>query len=141
MQRIFTIKQGNKTLSLPHRNSNYVIGFKTAITARKVYYSLDPNPKFTLVRDQDIFLSEELNEKGYDINLSIDVGATLFIPKCKGSILEPLNDGGYHLNQIPEKEFISYPLDNRLGIIMPYELIEESIEEFIFKACVVDPVI
>jgi hypothetical protein len=136
---MFTIKQGNKTLSVLHNKRHYIIGFKNKILARKVYYNIHPSPQFTLVRDQDIDLSAVLKSNGFDISLSLDVGATLFVPKCKGSILDPMNDGGFHLSMVPEHEFLAFPIEHRLGVVMPYDLEDETLDEFMFKASVLEP--
>ena len=138
---MFTIKQGNKTLSVVYNKRHYIIGFKNKIMARKVHYSIDPIPKFTMVRDQDIDLTSVLKSNGFDISLLLDVGATLFIPKCQGSILDPMNDGGFHLSVVPEFEFLALPIEHRLGIVMPYELEDENTEEFMFKASVLEPAV
>jgi hypothetical protein len=52
-----------------------------------------------------------------------------------------MNDGGFHLHQYSEDEFMRLPIEKQLGIIVPYDLQEESDEEFMFKAYVVEPVI
>lgn len=134
---IHTLRQGNKTVSINHRRKHYLLGFQTAITARKVHYSMHPEPKFTLIRENDIDLSKDLEE--VDIKLTIDTSATLFIPKCKGSIHDPMNDGGYHLDRVLESDFLLYPVTKNLGIVVPYVLECEDENEFMFKAYVIDP--
>jgi len=139
-QKVYTINRGHKTLSVVHRQTHYVLGFKTPVLAKRIMYNLHPDPVFTLVRDNNIDLSPQLYEAGFiDVNLSIDVAATLFIPKCKGSPLDPMNDVGYHMNFHTEEEFIMFPINQNLGIIMPTMLQEECDEEYIFKAFVMDP--
>ena len=136
----FTLKQGNKTLSMVQNQRHYVIGFKNALTARKVQYSMHPEPKLTLIRDTDIYLKDDFDAHGYDLSLTIDVKATLFIPKCVGSTLHPMNDGGFHMQQYNDNEFLLLPVEKQLGLILPYELQEENEDEFIFKTCVIDPI-
>jgi len=138
---VYTLKIKNKTVSLQYKKHHYIIGFKNVLFARKVHYSLHPEPKFTIVRDNDIDLSKHLSEEGYDISLNIDPNATLFIPKCVGTSLDPMNDVGIHLNKHSENEFLTYPITKHLGIIMPYKLYEENEDEFIFKSVVIDPIL
>lgn len=134
---MYTIKQKNKTLSVYHEHKHFVIGFKTALLARKVHYNIHPDPKMTLVRSiEPIDLSPKVD---FDISLILDVASTLFIPKCKGSIWEPMNDGMFHVDKMQEIEFYNLPISSNLGIIVPYKLEDETNEEFMFKAYVVEP--
>jgi hypothetical protein len=64
---------------------------------------------------------------------------TLFIPKCAGSIHDPMNDGGFHMDNVLESEFLLYPVTKNIGIVVPYKLEQEDSEEFMFKAYVIDP--
>lgn len=126
---IYTLKQGFKTIGFVHQKQWYVIGFRTPHIARTVHYSMNPEPTFTLIR------GNELNVR----NITFDTTSTLFIPKFKGNVWEPLNDGGFHLGNMTEPEFYSLPLKG-MGIVMPYELLEESDIEFMFRSQVVDPI-
>lgn len=137
---MYLLKQGNKTLSLKHYDRHYIVGFKTDVMARKVHYSIHPEPKLIIVRDENVLHGKILKSMGLtDMNLNLDVNATLFIPKCKGSTLEPMNDGGFHLSKVSYESFLLYPFVNNVGIIMPYKLEEENEYEFMFKAQVIDP--
>lgn len=138
-QKIYTLRQGNKTVSLLHQNKHYLLGFTKAITARKVHYSMHPEPAFMLVREKEIDISNDLSSAGVDVKLTIDTCSTLFIPKCVGSIHNPMNDGGYHLDYVLESEFLLYPVKKNLGIVVPYILEHEDENEFMFKAYIIDP--
>jgi hypothetical protein len=131
----YLLNRGNKSLSHTYKNHTYVIGFKSAITARKVHYSIHPEPQFMLLEGET-----HIDTRIDGIKISIDTTATLFIPKCKGSTLLPLNDGGFHLNKIDMNNFVTYPIRRYLGIIIPYDIVEENDDEFIFKSQVIDPV-
>jgi hypothetical protein len=139
MKKIYVLKQQNKHVSVIHAKRHYVIGFQNVLTARKVQYSLHPDPKMILLRDTIVSLKDDLDKQGYDLNLKLDVRATLFIPKCKGSVLHPLNDAHYHCDSHTFSEFLYLPLKNNIGIVMPYSLEEEDEDEFMFRSCVIDP--
>lgn len=139
MNKIHTLQQRNKTVSVVHYDRHYVIGFRNPYLLRKVHYSMHPEPKLILLRDNDTVFQKEFEENGYDISLTMDFNATLFIPKCAGSTLHPMNDGGYHMNSYKESDFLAFPIRKRLGIIMPYKLEDEDDKEFMFKVCVIDP--
>jgi hypothetical protein len=127
---MYTIKQKNKTIGLKYNDRSYIIGFSKLIVARNVYYKLHPEPKFTLIKNDNNIIVDDI---------IFDNKATLFIPKCKGSILDPMNDGGFHLSQMKTEEFYILP-KNGVGIILPYNMTEEDENEFIFKAHVFDPI-
>lgn len=126
---IYTIQQSSKKLSLNHKNKPYFIGFKTVNLARKVQYSLHPEPNILLVRGDPRKFEE----------VTFDTNSILFIPKCKGSIWDPMNDAGFHMNRIDDTEF-SLNLTVRCGLIYPDKLIFEDNEDFIFSASVFDPI-
>jgi hypothetical protein len=136
---VYTLRRGNKTVSLLHFNRHYVIGFKNLTMMRKVHYSIDPEPNILIMRETNIDLHKDLHNKGYDLNLTLDVSATLFIPKCRGSTLEPMNDGGFHIHEYKENDFLELPIKKNLGVVLPYHLECEDDDEFVFKACVIDP--
>lgn len=123
MRRIYTLKQGVKTLSLNHKNRPYIIGFQTPIIARNVHYTIHPEPS-------PIFI--HIDKENENIGL-------LIIQKCRGSIHEPMNDGRFHMSQIDYDTFIDLPIKNNLGIVLPYNIQHETEKEiamrsFIFEA-------
>ena len=65
---------------------------------------------------------------------------TLYVQKCKGSIHEAMNDGAFHLSQMPYDDFIDLPVKNNLGIILPYEIKHETHKEIALKSFVFAPI-
>jgi len=137
--RIHTIARGPKTLSVFHRDKYYIFGFKKASEARTIISNIHPEPDFTLVRTHNIDLGPHLKKEGFDVSLEMDIAATLYIPKCKGSVLHPINDGGFHIHSYMEDDFITFPISKNLGIVMPYDLLNENEDEYVYKAFVMDP--
>lgn len=125
---MYTLKLGNKTMSLTNNSKFYVIGFQNALHARKVQYSIHSDFNFTLLRDDN----KQKDKLIYDDN------ATLFIPKCIGSTLLPENDIGLHLQE--EKDFLSFPVTKQLGIIVAHTLIDEDNNEFVYKSLVFESI-
>ena len=102
---------------------------------------MHPEPKFDLLRNDLIDLSKDLNNAGvFDISLSMDIGATLFIPKFKGDFMNPMNDAGFHMDSHSEEDFLMFPIHKNIGIVMPILLQDENEDEYIFKVMVMDPV-
>lgn len=135
----YTLQQGNKTVGFNYKNEHFIIGFQKAVLARKVHYNMDPNPKFQILPDDPQRFYKTSLGKTYEITM--DTKCTLFIPKFNGSFLDPLNDGCYHLNSTKERDFYTYPFNKNLGIILPYNLIDETPDEFIFKSYMIYPCI
>ena len=138
--KVYVVRRAGDTLSVRHRGTQYVIGFRRAVEARRVLHNIHPEPEFTLLRDVDRDLGPELTRAGFaDLSISIDVSATLFIPKLRGDALHPMNDGGFHLHQFPEDDFFMFPLSNNIGTVVPYSLVDETEDEFVFRSLVMDP--
>jgi hypothetical protein len=141
--KIHTIRKGNKTVSVGQQGSEYVIGFRSPVFARTVLHNMHPEPRILLLRDVDNDLGPELSSAGLldeDMTLNLDVSATLYIPKFMGNPMDPMNDGCFHVHQYSEEEFLTFPFYKNLGTAMPYQLLDETREEFVFKTLVMDPV-
>lgn len=119
---MYTLKRGSKTVGFYSGNTSYVIGFKSVVHARSVQYSLNPNPKFMLLKSEPVFKDE----------LVANMESTLFIPKCKGSALDPMNDIGLHLNKVELKDYYMLP-HKGVGILIGYDLVYEDQYDFIFR--------
>jgi hypothetical protein len=125
---MFAIHKSNKTIGFTYNHRHYVIGFSNVMMARKVQYSMNKDPIITMVRsDIEMDLSKKVKEK-----LVIDLRASLFITKGK-------RDDQLHLETCSHREFLMFPYEKNVGIVMPYQLIDESEVEFHFKAHVVEP--
>lgn len=138
---IYILQQKNKSLSLLHNEKHYVIGFKNVIHARSVHYNLHPEPKMKILNEKVAKPSASANTHTY---ISGDV--RLQIPKCRGSIHEPMNDGNFQrlssaspMKEYPNEEFIKWPFHKQLGVLLPYFLEDESHEHFIFRTIMIDP--
>lgn len=130
---MYAIKQGNKTFGLMHGEQFYIIGFSCTKTARKVQYSLHPNPYIHLQKNNQIEL--DIMKK----KIMIYPVGNLRIQKYVGSSENPLNDGNYHMSVYYDSEFLMYPYKKMVGLILPYELIDETDTEFHFLTTVIDP--
>jgi len=122
---MYVLKRSSKTMSVTHNYSHYVIGFKSSTLARNVHYNIHPEPQFEFYRGQ----TEATNNLG-----------VLVIPKFKqGSFLDPMNDGGFHMEKMNYDDFIHLPIKKNLGIIMTFSIEEETSEHFMLKVFVFDP--
>lgn len=138
--KLYTLQKDKTLLKVFHRQREYFVGFNNLTHARKVHYSINMNPQLLLLRDTNIDLYKDLHNEGYDMHLTIDVRSTLFIPKNVHSCIDSVYDSMYTMSQVDEHEFLQVPLTTKNGIIVPYTLIDETDEEFMFTSYVVDPV-
>lgn len=139
--KMYTIKQSSKTLGFQHNNNHYIIGFDNVKLARKIQYSLHPYPEMKLLRGTNqIDLKNVMDKIGCEnTSLIMDLEATLFLPKFKGSSNNPLNDGGYHLNVEKYEDFVAFPFTKMLGVVMPISLTYEDENEFVLLSNVIEP--
>jgi hypothetical protein len=141
------------------KTNNYVIGFRSPVVARKVQYVLDGtitseeqqlvirswNPTDVTVRVNEGL--EALGVAATDGSVVVDTAAELIVPK-RGSLCGPSNaelaehpilgDSTMHLFEVPLPDFLMYPFDQNIGIVMPYTLDREDAYSMTFLAQVVD---
>lgn len=127
MRPIYTIKCGNKTLGLTQVHKYYVIGFKSVMHARSVQFAIDPDPDITFVR------------RAKTVGGGVDVHAMLSIPKHVGPPLDPWKDVGFHLQTEIYDDFVMTPFAKGVGVIMPYDLVDETTDSFVFDAHLIEP--
>ena len=93
------------------------------------------------MRDEKINVSENLANAGFDVPLTLDTNAHLFVPKntTGGDIWNPMNDIGWHVSKLEESKFLMLPISHNIGVINPYKLVDESDSEYVFRCVVIDP--
>lgn len=128
---MYTINSGNKTVSVHSDNIHYIIGFKNVRIARKVQYNMHPEPIITIIKNPETQITNN------NVHLNNDV--TLFIPKAPLDLPPAMRDGGYHIHEYKENDFMALPSTRNIGIIIPIKLQEETNEEFVFKSILFDP--
>lgn len=139
--KVYSLQKGNKMLSVLHRRTEYLVGFSKVMNARKVHYSIHMHPQLILLRDTNIDLHQDLFDKGYDLHLTLDVKSTLFIPKNKQKCIDPIYDAVFTMVQMEERDFLQLPIKSDKGIVVPYELLDETEDEYMFRSYVIDPLI
>lgn len=136
-QHIYMINCKNKSVGITSMNKHYVIGFKNASIARNVMYSMHPEKKpYMLANEPNLFTDEKTKAE-----LMIDNKATLFIPKYNSA--DPastyLQETGYYIHTVKYEDFVVYPVTHALGVIIPYVLLNEELDEFMYRSHVIDP--
>lgn len=148
---VHLIKRQSRTLSYTemlsnHRTKHYAVGVPSIELARRIQYTIDDEPCLRLYRASSINITKEVNNglKAYGVDqtdgdIVIDTKAKLHIPKCViHGPLHPLESCMFHLISMPIEEFLAYPFDRNMGIIIPYDIESESDSELIVISTVVE---
>ena len=106
----------------------YVIGFRSARTAENVRLSIHPSFDPALVRSDRVTRLE---------HVAFDSDAVLYVPKRRAG-------GGparrlFPPDEVPTREFLSWPFRQDTGIIVPISQVDEDDDTFVFLAHVVEP--
>ena len=138
----YFIKRGANHVGLTEviktRNLNYVVGFQNIIHARQVMYNLHPEPVLQLERGQ----SKEVNMRtGDDLTspMIVDMESKLYTPKANGNTMNPMHDGGYHMDQMETSDLCLFPLSKNLGVIIPHQILYEDNRHIVFNSWVLEP--
>lgn len=145
-QLAYLIKSAPKTyLGLNRQNKPYVIGFKHMPIAAKVLQHVDGEAKMELLSTDEVSFHEPITQT----TLQIDSQATLFIPKLqtfgqthhhttnKDPNKDPNQD--LYLHSLPFEDFLMFPTQKQVGVIIPYVLVLEDNHEFVYTAHVINP--
>jgi len=135
MTKAFVIKQGNKTVGFRNDDKSYVIGFKNVNMARQIQYGMHPSPEFKLERGRPVDIPKDKQIRG----MILDAQAKLYISKCPGNTFDAEFDGGFHLHTDDFKQILIYPCKHHVGLVMPYEILEETQNEYILKSQIIEP--
>lgn len=144
--RIHVLKHNKQSLSLEHRDKQYVVGFFSNSHARKVMKIIDMGRSMCVQRSRIDDVTEEVNHelKELDIDrripeLTIDSEAKLIVP------VKPMRSGhrevttGLDLLDMETSEMIMYPFDWNIGIVMAHELSHIHNTHHVYDAYVIDP--
>ena len=152
-QKINTIKRCNTMLSAidtKYSNKRYVIGFPKPVLARIVLSVIDPNPVLMLYprgKYENIAfdVNRTLMESGFSTgikNIIINNDVQLIIPKIiNGSTLDEMNDGMFHISPIDMTEFMMYPFDKNIGIVVANQVVFENKFEMVIESFLVQPLV
>lgn len=155
-QKGHVIKRNNRMLSLsdyrvtgPGQDvqlRHYVVGFKTAVLARKVHYNIHPSPYLRLEHRDVVDITTDVNTRLKDVDpvdglVTVHMSSRLFVPKMEhnGGPLYPGNDGGFHLETVDIKQLYMMPFSKNVGVIFPYDIESESRADLVLICQVINP--
>lgn len=137
---------------LHHRNGSlqfrrnktqlYTVGYRSKQLAQTLLQKMEHPPKYMLLPDNPV----ELYDPSSDTRLIIDSNATFFIPKAKAAkaLKEKGGDIGdledlFTIERVDYHDFLLYPVTHGTGIVMPFFLVTEDEDEYVYRAHVIDP--
>lgn len=128
------------------RNKQYVIGFNKHYMAKNVCTWIHNDPIIRLKRKHNDNLTNDFNTALHGAgleqlcveSLTVDYAAHLIIPKrSKGDVDDA--EIMFNVMNIPASDFILYPFERSVGLILPTDLLRENRKEAIYIAQVIDP--
>jgi len=152
--KLYTLlKDGDPNfMTLLHRkNFRYNIGFASKQAARHLQYTMNPiRPNIRLRVEKQtpkVDIGDIINDK-----LAMDFGHIYFCPNHILSIdKQTTGQRTYqkelvqhllyhtHVSEIPSSEFVMLPLIKESGVVIPYEVIEEDLNQIHYKSHLIFP--
>jgi hypothetical protein len=140
----YVLKCKNQLYSASIGPKVFAIGFFRKDFAKMVRNQADLHHNLTIIARNQSDVSDDVNDglvslgvrtKPYK-NVIIDDTAQLRIPKIDPRIL---NQEEVAVDSVLTEDFLMYPLDRNLGIIMPYDIMENTSRQWNFICQVVHP--
>ncbi len=142
---VYLISGRNGALAVAHNNRHYVVGFSRESTARRVLKTLPPtSPKLQL----EVSAVEDIT---HDINFGLQqLGALDATTKVAGVTVATnaklivtkspdCHQDDFSVSAISRDEFLMYPFEKCLGVVLQNDLYAEDTGRYIFLANVIDP--
>ena len=144
MKSVSVLKKNNNMLSLTFREKPYIIGFTSPIHAKYTSAWLHKdNVQMHLRRKHFEEVHDEINtsligmgmKPIHSHDVTIDVEAELYVPKAKELDMK----NGIEIEHVPFADFIMFPFEKYLGVVMPFHQAYEDDDCVIFMSQVIDP--
>ena len=138
---MFTINNAKKTISTIYREKHYVVGFSNQVLARHVQYNLPQEPIVYITKKDQNCLDIDLEFNNTNLKVALYASAELYIQKTKyiDDAIDSILYSPYHLDTVKYEDFMCYPIDKMLGIVLPEEIIEEDEDLMVLHCQVIDP--
>lgn len=144
MSKYALLKAGkNQFVGLRSQDTSYLIGFQKKTYAKELAKVLCPEPDIRIVRSQHQqnknmhcnLMEMGVPEKAVSY-LNVHTHTELIFPK-NTNISDPMFH--YEVTDMTQPDFANLPFDKYLGILMPYQKIEENDQQVVFMSCMIEP--
>lgn len=126
--------------------SSFVIGFDRIAWARWVQYTVSNDVQPYLDRRNTINVAGVVNDGllHYGVSedqllgsITLDIESDLVIPKSHPQASQT-NGAQLHLDDMPRDEFLLLPFTRQVGVVLPFEIREDTRHNIVFSAQVID---
>jgi hypothetical protein len=138
--KVFVVEHKNDLLSVVHNNRKYIMGthrYEIADSIRKrLGYSADIHLARKNIYDVTNDVNKGLRSLGMDVNvkkMTIDTHAELTVVNQETQTIF------YNVEEIDVEDFLLYPIQKNIGIVMPYELTKDNGYIISYWSNIVDP--
>ena len=158
-QRGYMLRRGAQSVGIAEqcgdRTRHYVMSFDCPNVARKVLHFLHPKPTLRIERLRDNIditkcvkddLSRARPSRAMlysampDMSaIVINTGAHLYIPKTIDDNVHYINDGTFHMHNLPMHDVYMMPFTRNVGVLLPCNLLEEDVHEMLFECNIIEP--
>lgn len=142
---VYTIAtKTGQSLGLAYKTKYYIVGFSRLSTAEVVKRNVSSVcPKLHIEAPHHEDITHDINFGLHQLgildnfkvkNVSVAMGAKLSIMKGQAAA-----DAGLHVVKVDYQDFLMYPFQRGLGIILEYDLYWEDTNHYTFLSNIVDP--
>lgn len=157
--KYWMIKRGNTAMATTYANKRYIIGFPEKNIATRVAHNTPSYGINRLHRSMHDDIALDVKKSMIEMQLpisrvadsiTIDVIARLYVPKISfiNNTFDLSGLGGTSSAWIPSdvdvvgiqfQDFLMFPFEKHVGVVIPYEVEAENSEEYVFTCSVIDP--
>ncbi len=145
MAAVYLISGKHGALAVPHNNRNYIVGFSRETTARRVLKTLPPSsPKLQLEISRVEDITHDINfglQQMGALDAATKVAGVTVATNAKLTITKSpdCSADDFSVSAIDRDEFLMYPFEKCLGIVLQIDLYAEDNGSYTFLANVIDP--
>lgn len=140
--KLITIKRESKFIAISGDKKQYIIGFMNTRDAHCIKEQMNDSYNVYVKSSNTYNISSNIKKTMLELNLPIYNISDTIIVDNEAMILFPKNENkntnyNYSLYNISYDNFVQIPLKNNLGLMIPYKMINENKEGYIFNACLI----
>lgn len=145
MKYLYTLNHKKLFVGMTYENHSYVLAFphlKTALYTKKLVHSEKHDmflAKYTYERyspDNPILRDQEIKKSinGFDLNIYASKGFYLHLAKHKQ------NAPSCYITTTPLEDMLMYPIFHNVGLILAFDIMDETNEEIVFSTEIIKPI-
>lgn len=138
--KVFVIEHKSDLLSVVHNNRKYIVGTHRKDIADNIRKKLGHTGDLYLERKNIYDVTKDVNVGLRSIGLDVNVKKMTIDTHAELTVVNQETEGIiYDLDEIEAEDFLLYPINRNIGIVMPYELTKDNGYIFSYWTNIVDP--